>query len=88
MIVVQYFKDIQKQRNLEMDHVEKAKRQSSFDNFKSTYEYYDLTPSVGQIQAFEEYVCGEINAEELQRKFHELKGSTDKFMLYPMSMFY
>lgn len=71
-----------------MDHLEQTQRQNSFNNFKSTYEYYDLTPSIGQIQAFEQYVSGEINAEQLQRIFHELSGSTDKFMLYPMSMFY
>jgi hypothetical protein len=71
-----------------MDHLEKTQRQNSFNNFKSTYEYYDLTPSIGQIQAFEQYVSGEINAEQLQRTFHKLRGTTDKFMLYPMSMFY
>ena len=64
-----------------MNQAEKELRQQQFDCFKANYEYYDLTPSKEKIQAFERYVSGEIDAEQLQRIFHNLSGSTENFIM-------
>ncbi|HEF0011077.1 MULTISPECIES: hypothetical protein [Acinetobacter] len=70
-----------------MNQAEKELRQQQFDCFKANYEYYDLTPSKEKIQAFERYVSGEIDAEQLQRIFHNLSGSTENFIMLPMDWF-
>lgn len=70
-----------------MDEKERELRQQQFDGFKANYEYYDLTASKEKIQAFESYVLGEINAEQLQRFFHDLSGSTENFIMIPMDWF-
>ena len=56
-------------RSWAMNQAEKELRQQQFDGFKANYEYYDLTPSKEKIQAFERYVSGEIDAEQLQKNF-------------------
>lgn len=53
-------------------------RAEKFYLFKSNYEYYDLTPSPEQLQAFERYVAGEIDGHEIQRIFHQLRGGKDE----------
>lgn len=70
-----------------MDKKERELRQQQFDGFKANYEYYDLTPSKEKIQAFESYVSGQIDAEQLQRIFHNLNGSTTEFRQIPMDQF-
>ena len=66
---------------------DKKQRELDFYRFKQSYEYYDLTASEEKIQAFERYVSGEIDAEELQRIFHKLNGSKENFILLPMNQF-
>ena len=70
-----------------MDEKERELRQQQFDGFKANYEYYDLTPSKEKIQAFESYVSGQIDAEKLQRIFHDLSGSATEFRQIPMDQF-
>ena len=70
-----------------MNQDEKELRQQQFYGFKANYEYYDLTPSKEKIEAFERYVLGEIDAEQLQRIFHDLSGSTTEFRQIPMNHF-
>lgn len=65
----------------------KKQRELEFYRFQQNYEYYDLTASEEKIQAFECYVSGEIDAEQLQRIFHKLSGSQDNFILMPMNQF-
>lgn len=57
---------------------ERQYRAEKFYLFKSNYEYYDLTPSPEQLQAFERYVAGEIDGHEIQRIFHQLRGGKDE----------
>lgn len=70
-----------------MNTEDQKQREDDFWRFKASYEYYDLTPSKEKIQAFERYVSGEIDAEQLQRIFHDLNGSTWKFIQIPMNQF-
>lgn len=70
-----------------MNEDEKKDREQDFYRFKANYEYYDLTPSKEQIQAFERYISGEIDAEQLQRIFHDLTGSKENFRHVPMHWF-
>lgn len=64
---------------------ERQYRAEKFYLFKSNYEYYDLTPSSEQLQAFERYVAGEIDGHEIQRIFHQLRGGKDEDFI-PMLM--
>lgn len=57
---------------------ERQYREQKFYLFKSDFEYYDLTPSPEQLEAFERYVAGEIDGREIQRIFHQLKGGKDE----------
>lgn len=70
-----------------MNVEEKKVRQQDFDRFKSNCEYYDLTPTKEKLQTFERYISGEIDAEQLQRIFHNLSGSTENFRHIPMDWF-
>jgi len=70
-----------------MNTEDQKQRENDFWRFKANYEYYDLVPSKEKIQAFERYVSGEIDAEQLQRIFHDLSGSTSKFRKIPMDQF-
>lgn len=67
--------------------INKKQRELEFYRFKQNYEYFDLTISEEKTQAFERYVSGEIDAEQLQRIFHKLSGSQDNFILIPMDEF-
>lgn len=57
---------------------ERKHRELKFYMFKSNYDYYDLTPSPEQLQAFERYVSGDIDGHEIQRIFHQLKGGKEE----------
>lgn len=57
---------------------ERQYRAEKFYRFKSDYEYYDLTPSPEQLQAFEHYVAGDIDGHEIQKIFHQLKGGKNE----------
>jgi hypothetical protein len=57
---------------------ERKHRELKFYMFKSNYEYYDLTPSPEQLQAFERYVAGDIDKHEIQKIFHQLQGGKDE----------
>lgn len=67
--------------------INKKQRELEFYRFKQNYEYFDLIISEEKTQAFERYVSGEIDAEQLQRIFHKLSGSQDNFILIPMDEF-
>ena len=64
---------------------ERQYRAEKFYLFKSNYEYYDLTPSSEQLQAFERYVAGEIDGHEIERIFHQLWGGKNEDFI-PMLM--
>lgn len=70
-----------------MQMINKKQRELEFYRFKQNYEYFDLTISEEKTQAFERYVSGEIDAEQLQRIFHKLSGSQDNFILITMDEF-
>ncbi|MEG2722814.1 MAG: hypothetical protein RR944_08850 [Acinetobacter sp.] len=70
-----------------MQMINKKQRELEFYRFKQNYEYFDLTISEEKTQAFERYISGEIDAEQLQRIFHKLSGSQDNFILITMDEF-
>lgn len=72
-----------------LSEAERKYREKKFFLFKSNYEYYDLTPSAKQLQAFERYVAGEIDGHQIQKVFHQLNSGKDEgFTAKPMDDWY